>query len=509
MEGHKTVIKIITPNCFMATLDLKDAYFLVSINTHHRKFLRFKFNGTLYQYNCMPFGISCAPLIFTKLLKPVLTYLRGQGFISTLYLDDFLLLGHSYQECLKNVTATIEILSKLGFIINYDKSNLEPKQAITYLGFIYNSKDMSISLPQNKVTYILALINKILFTKSCKIRELAKLIGTLISACPAVKYGFLYTKLLERHKFLTLLNGNYDTKISIPLALHTDLNWWLNTLPIAKNSIRMDNYTLEIFSDASLTGWGIYCAGTRSRGLWSTSEKENHINYLELLAAYFGLKCFAKDLRDCNILCRIDNTTAIAYINRMGSIQYPHLNNLTKNIWEWCQERNLFIFASYIKSAENTIADCESRHLDIHTEWKLNDSAYQEILVRLGNPDIDFFASRNNNKCKKFVSWSRDPDAFAIDAFTINWSNYFFYAFPPFSIILRTLKKIIDDRARGILVVPYWPAQPWFPIFISLLKSQYIVFKPAKNLLSVDRIPHPLWERLTLVAGVLSWMHSD
>jgi len=45
------------------------------------------------------------------------------------------------------------------------------------------------------------------------------------------------------------------------------------------------------------------------------------INYLELLSAFFALKCFAENLRDCDVLLRIDNTTAIAYINKMGGIQ--------------------------------------------------------------------------------------------------------------------------------------------------------------------------------------------
>lgn len=75
---------------------------------------------------------------------------------------------------------------------------------------------------------------------------------------------------------------------------------------------------MTIFSDASLIGWGVSCGGSKTHGHWSASEKLHHINYLELLAAFFGLKCFAKDLREYNILLRIDNTIAIAYINRMG-----------------------------------------------------------------------------------------------------------------------------------------------------------------------------------------------
>lgn len=73
---------------------------------------------------------------------------------------------------------------------------------------------------------------------------------------------------------------------------------------------------------------------------------------------------------------------------------------------------------------------------------------------------IDLFASRVNKKCSRYISRDRDPEAFDIDAFTRSWSNFYFYAFPPFSLILKTLKKIILDQACGIVVVPDWPAQP-------------------------------------------------
>lgn len=491
----------------MATLDLKDAYFLIPINNNHKKFLRFKFHGTIYQFNCMPFGLSCAPWVFTKLMKPVLYILRGRGLISVLYLDDFLLLGNTMQECENNVSQTISLLKSLGFIINFEKSVPKPSQQCKYLGFVYNSNLMAISLPQKKRENILKLTNKFLALRSCKIRSFARYIGILASACPAVCYGWLYTKALERQKFLALKSskGNYEASMKISANLKEDLLWWLNNISNTNNFIKPPKFEIEIFSDASTTGWGIYCNGKVSRGLWSESEKQQHINFLELLAAFFGLKCFASEFSNCHILLRIDNTTAIAYINRMGSIQHPLLNNLSRKIWQWCEHRKIVIFASYIKSVHNTEADRESRNLDVETEWSLNDAYFEKIILYFGKPVIDLFASRHNTKCGRFVSWKRDPDAWAVDAFTLSWKIFFFYAFPPFSLILRILQKIIEDKAEGILVVPLWPAQAWFPLFNSLLIEEPLYFPPSRDsLLSANRIPHPLWPSLTLVAGVLS-----
>ena len=124
-------------------------------------------------------------------------------------------------------------------------------------------------------------------------------------------------------------------------------------------------------------------------------------------------------------------------------------------------------------------------------------------------PNIDLFASISNYKCKKYISWKIDPGSIAIDSFTISWKSTKFYAFPPFSQILRALRKIKKDEAEGIMVVPYWTHQAWFLLFQSLLISEPIIFTPNMNLLKFsNREPHLLWKSLSLVAGKLSAKHS-
>ena len=70
-----------------------------------------------------------------------------------------------------------------------------------------------------------------------------------------------------------------------------------------------------------------------------------------------------------------------------------------------------------------------------------------------------------------YFSWHPDPRAWAIDAFTLDWSNMFFYAFPPFSVIPQVL----------ILIVPNWPTQPWYPTLTILLIQRSILPKHKSN----------------------------
>lgn len=98
----------------------------------------------------MPFGLNCAPYIFTKLMKPVISYLRNRGLVSVLYLDDFLLFGNTASLCKYNIDETVTFLEQLGLIINNKKSKFTPSNICTYLGFIYDSINMTISLPKEK-----------------------------------------------------------------------------------------------------------------------------------------------------------------------------------------------------------------------------------------------------------------------------------------------------------------------------------------------------------------------
>lgn len=173
----------------------------------------------------------------------------------------------------------------------------------------------------------------------------------------AFAYQDLGTSEMERVKFQALksANDNFETRMTLPATVKEDLLWWRDVFEDTsqRNVIRSGLFRQEIFTDASLTGWGAVCDDTRTHGYWSTKDKQNHINYLELFAIFHALKCFASHAKNCDILLRVDNVTALSYVNRIGSIKFPHLSNLARKIWCWCAERNLFIYASYIPSAQN------------------------------------------------------------------------------------------------------------------------------------------------------------
>ena len=179
-----------------------------------------------------------------------------------------------------------------------------------------------------------------------------------------------------------------------------------------------------------------------------------------MLAIYLALKTFASKKENTHIRIMCDNTSAVNILNHMGTTHSDPCNGLAKIIWEWCIVRRIWISVAHIPGKHNIVADFESRRNQRESEWMLNKTSLSEALKSLRiSPVIDLFASRINNQFQRYVSYHPDPDAEAIDAFSLNWRDLNFYAFPPFSVIPAVLDKIQKDKAEGIVVLPDWPTQ--------------------------------------------------
>lgn len=148
------VVDLVTPNCFMCSVDIKAAYRSVLIHPSQWKYqgVSWEIDGVLrYLYDThVCFGLRCAPYLFTQISNFVLRCLKRRGFLKCVaYLDDFLIICDSADECSSGQEALIEILRSLGFYIAWEKC-CSPSQCVTYLGVEFNSLDMSVSLRLKK-----------------------------------------------------------------------------------------------------------------------------------------------------------------------------------------------------------------------------------------------------------------------------------------------------------------------------------------------------------------------
>ena len=135
---------------------------------------------------------------------------------------------------------------------------------------------------------------------------------------------------------------SYDTYVSVPDSACVDLQWWSNageTLP--PRSLSPFEASIELFCDASLSGWGCWTSDNREAfGFWSSSESELHINILECMSVLFAFRCFFRSTFNCSILIHTDSTTVLAYINCQGGTVSSRLCDLVLKLWDFCLERD-------------------------------------------------------------------------------------------------------------------------------------------------------------------------
>ena len=510
MDSIQKTKKLVEKNCYMAALDLKDAYYSIPINGHHQKFLQFVWRGSRYQFTCLPNGLSSAPRIFTKILKPVLATLHKMGHISTVYIDDCYLQGSTYNQCIDNVIDSVRLFDSLGFVVHPTKSILVPSQEIVTLGFIINSVKMTIRLTRDKAIGLKRDCELLLKSDKPKlIRDVARVIGKIVASFPGVMYGPLYYRYLERDKSQALKSekGNFDAYMVLSPKAKSELTWWVSNVEVAYQSLEREAPQRKLFTDASLSGWGAEFRGQSTGGNWTEAEAKKHINYLEMLAIYLGLKAFvSKENMHIRMMC--DNTSAVNILNHMGTSHSDPCNDLAKVIWEWSINRNIWLSAAHIPGKKNIVADFESRRNQRESEWMLNKALLSRALESLNvSPVIDLFASRINKQFKRYVSYRPDPNAEAIDAFSLNWENLNFYAFPPFSVIPDVLSKIQKEGAEGIAILPDWPTQSWYAKASKLIKQQPVHLQGSRTLLilpsHLNEI-HPMWQKLNLMVCHLS-----
>ena len=393
-------------------VDLKDAYLTVPMRSPHQKYLRFLWKQELWQFRVLPFGLSTAPYTFTKLMKPVVSCLRRLGTRMILYLDDMLIMHQSRELLLEQLAAALRLLTALGFLINLKKSVLTLSNQMEFLGFHIDSTKMVISLPQPKMHSLTKLAKNMGVQATVSLRDLAQILGTMVAAHPAVLPAPLHYRCLERTKSVALRKGlPYDAQVEVSQEMKEELRWWTSKASQYNGRpIEIPQWDMIIESDASKLGWGACTQDVQTGGPWTLQEQHHSINYLELLASFLGLQTFASSKRKTAVLLRLDNVTAIAYLNKMGGPHSPTLSRLAVRIWEWCIRKEMIIHAEHLPGKENVRADWESRHISDCSDWMLDRAMFEVLDQNYGPFSMDLFASRDEPSASHLWQLETRPD---------------------------------------------------------------------------------------------------
>lgn len=504
MTTVRTVRQTLRHGNYLASIDLKDAYWHVPIATSFRPYLAFSAGKQIFQFRVLPFGLNIAPRVFTKVLQPLHTKLTTLGVHVLMYLDDRLIMAPSKQECETMVRTTLRVGEEMGLLFNKAKSHLTPTTSLQWLGMKWDTESATVALSQDNQLRCAKKIFRALHSRTLSRRQWESLMGSLNHAASTVPLGRLRARrlLMEGTQFLTLTNR--DTPISFPKSIKPFLRWWTGKGRLDHEAPWTDPPPLlDLTTDASNTGWGYQSSmGHQGQGLWPPSMKNRHINTKELMTVWMALQQ-ERELRDSVILVLSDNTTTVQCITNQGTIRSRTLLETSELLLEEAHRRNLTLKASYLAGVDNTWADALSRGSTTSINWSLTPACFASICRWAGTPQVDLFASRDSHLLPLFLSLTERTPAGGPDAFKVDWNAWgFIYLFPPphTQVMLRVMAKLEKFQGQALLIAPCWETQPWFPMLLRL--------QPRSRPLPLNSLHQERSQRLMMSLRLTAWHFS-
>ena len=150
METPETIRISLQQGEWVTSLDFSDAYFHIPVHVKSRKYLRFHFQGQSYQFRALPFGLSTAPMEFTCVVKEVKLMAQSRGIRIHQYLDDWLIRAPTRESCHQGTQSLLALCQELGWVVNMQKSELEPQQVFEFVGYQYDLLNGLVRPTQNR-----------------------------------------------------------------------------------------------------------------------------------------------------------------------------------------------------------------------------------------------------------------------------------------------------------------------------------------------------------------------
>ena len=373
----------ISPNWYMAKVDLHAAYRSVGIKPDHYQLtgLQWTFSGerrpTFFVDSKLCFGSRKAPAIFNRITKAVLRMLVRRGITaSVVLLDDFFIAAASFEECKHALNVLIHLLRSLGFQINWKKV-VGPTQALVFLGIYIDTVRGQLSLDPDKVQETIALLDKAMAAPRLSKSQLQSIAGKLNWASNVITWGRL--QLCGLFEAIGILKEQHH-KMRVA-HLKQDLAWWRSALALGQNARRIwdDRPTAWLFTDASQSGGGAFCGSDWLYRNWhvDSSINKEHINIKELGMVKEALVAWAPHFRGQRLIVYSDNASTIAWLNKAGP-RNAKACMIMKEVAFICMNLDISVNACYIPGLCNELADSISRlhepgqiarFVSLHRQW--------------------------------------------------------------------------------------------------------------------------------------------
>ena len=184
------MIRTLGPGTLMAKMDLHQAYRILPVHADDHPLLAIRWGQSTYIDTALPFGLRSAPKIFSAFADALAWVMQDHGISRQLhYLDDFLFLGPPASDnCAMYLQSALRVCSQLGVPVATHKTE-GPCTRLTFLGIQIDTETMQLSLAQDKLSRMSALVLSWRSKRAAIKQELQSLIGHLSHAATVVQHG--------------------------------------------------------------------------------------------------------------------------------------------------------------------------------------------------------------------------------------------------------------------------------------------------------------------------------
>ncbi|XP_041460869.1 uncharacterized protein LOC121412022 [Lytechinus variegatus] len=280
METLATILPSLEASDLAVSLDLRDAYFHIPNHPASRR--------------ALPFGLRPAPRVFTRIVTTVAAYLRNQGLRLFVYLDDWLIVADSEAKLQAHLSLLLRVTQSLGFMINWEKSELTPSRVPMYLGARIDIPNQLARPSPDRVRSITSLAHSVRGRSHVKARVWLQLLGYMASLVDIIQDCRLYMRPFQRHlRYCSPGVDSLQSRIPLPLSISRSLAPWTRPAFVAQGKpLQTPLPSASVTTDASLSGWGGHCEGEMVSGAWAYPGALPHINVLEMQATSNALRHF-------------------------------------------------------------------------------------------------------------------------------------------------------------------------------------------------------------------------
>lgn len=462
-EDIRDVIKMLERNYWFVTRDMTDAYFMVHLREEDVTYLGFSWEGKYYVFLVLPFGLSDSPGVFTTIIGNLVRYWRRKFSMSITSFFDDVTWAHRCKEMVSRWSAQIEEEARqLGITFDPVKGNPEPTQCGVVLGFLIDTRSLTLSIPDAGLVKITDKANALLDSGVATMRQLYSLASSLMtfkraSLLASTRAYRLYAACRGRR--------SWDSAFPLPSELRPTLQWVRDEL--RHHATRRFGWEAHekvwFHCDASATGCSMVRVDPTTKAPIGGDESEMRVTFTadesgrssnnrELRTYAKGFRAFGPLLRGKVVQACGDNLTSIAYLAKGGG-PVAELLDLATEALEVLEALGADLLPPiYIPGEQNVFADQGSRTLDLE-DYRLREVAFHKISKEWGPFSTDRFADETNALLPIFNSRFQSSGAAAIDAFKQTWNGNE-YLFPPLSRLGDVVDKILRDRAHGVLIVP-------------------------------------------------------